>query len=62
MKESKRFSISLPMGIWNSRRQEGRGDVGEFIDYKDGGLLEEVAFVPLDGLLGMVNAMPVRCL
>lgn len=29
---------------------------------KDGGLLEEVAFTPLDGLPGMLNAMPVRCL
>lgn len=38
------------------------GDMGELIDYEDGDLLEEVAFIPLDGLLGVVNAMPVRCL
>lgn len=36
--------------------------LGELIDHKDGGLLEEVAFIPLGGLLGMVAAMPVRCL
>ena len=38
--------------MWESR----------LIGYKDGGLLEEVVFIPLDALFGVVNAMPVRCL
>lgn len=59
MKESAKFSISLCMGIWNSRWKDGRVDVGKLIDYEGGGLLEEVEFIPLVGLLAMVNAMPV---
>lgn len=43
-------------------RREGVMWESRLIDYKDGGLLEEVAFIPLDVLLVMVNTMPVRCL
>lgn len=29
MEECKKFSISLPIGTWNGRRQEKRGNAGE---------------------------------
>lgn len=52
--------------LWEYGMVEGRREgvmwESRLIDYKYGGLLEEVAFIPLDVLLVMVNTMPIRCL